>query len=154
MATNGRALVWVVPASATLKRRTLTLFPLVLAAGPGFYFLPLVFYSLAGVAVVSALLYAVFGWRTGTMSGGASERTKVRELISQGHVVPAVNGLVSWPHGQGHARRLFHELEQEWAGSGLGVVISTTQPELAQRYEKYGFTPVQGSSPSALFRCF
>ena len=132
----------------------MTLFPLVLSSGLGFYFLPLVFYSLAGVAVVSALLYAVLGWSTGTMSDGAGEQTKARELISQGHVVVTVNGLVSWPYGQGHAKRLFHELEQGWDGSGLGVVVSTTNPELAQRYEQSGFTPVAGVQASSLVPLF
>ena len=118
------------------------------------HFFPRAFYGLAGVGVGGILLYAVLGWRTGMVSSGAGERAKAQELIADGHVVVTVNGLVSWPYAQGHATRLFQELEQEWAGSGLCVVVSTTKPELAQRYERYGFILVQGSSPAVLFRCF
>ena len=118
------------------------------------HFFPRAFYGLAGVGVGGILPYAVLGWRTGMVSSGAGERAKAQELIADGHVVVTVNGLVSWPYAQGHATRLFQELEQEWAGSGLCVVVSTTKPELAQRYERYGFILVQGSSPAVLFRCF
>jgi len=68
--------------------------------------------------------------------------------------VVTVNGLVSWPHGTGHATRLFQELEQEWSRSGLCVVISSTTPELARKYGRSGFKLVQGSNPAVLFRCF
>jgi len=109
---------------------------------------------LVAIVLGSVLLYVVLGMQGGMVARRPKERPAAQELVKQGHTVVSINGLVSWPHGQGHAKRLFHELEQHWDGSGLAVVVSTTKPELAQKYEQYGFTPVHGSSPAVLFRCF
>lgn len=155
MVTNGLALAWVTPVPAKLRWRTLTLIPLGLGAELATcFFFPRVFYGLAGVGLGGILLYVVLGLRTGMVSWRAGERAKAQELIAGGHVVVTVNGLVSWPHAGGHATRLFRELEQEWSSSGLCAVVSTTKPELARRYERYGFILVRGSSPAVLFRCF